>query len=175
MVLVYWQSWITITSNLLSCSVMSNSLWPYDLQHVSLPCPSLSPGLCSNSHPLSWSCCPTAALFSFCPQPFPESESFPMTTLSIRWPKYWSFSLSISPSNEYSGLISFKIDWLNLLAVQGTLKSLIQHHSSKASILWCSAFFMLQLSHPYMTTGKTIALTRQTFVGKVMSLLATSN
>ena len=91
--------------------------------------------------------------------------------LCIRWPKYWSFSFSISPSNEYSGLISFRIDWLELLAVQGTLKSLLQHHSSKASILRCSAFFIVQLSHLYMTTGKTIALTRQTFVGKVMSLL----
>ena len=91
--------------------------------------------------------------------------------LFSRWPKYWSFSFSISPSNEYSGLISFRIDWLYLLAVQGTLKSLLHHHSSKASILQSSAFFMVQLSHPYMTTGKTIALTRRTFVGKVMSLL----
>ena len=91
--------------------------------------------------------------------------------LCIRWPEYWSFSFSISPSNEYSGLISFRIDWLDLLAVQGTLKSLLQHHRSKASILQCSAFFMVQLSHLYMTTGKTIALTIQTFVGKVMSLL----
>ena len=88
----------------------------------------------------------------------------------IRWPKYWSFSFSISPSNKHSGLISFRMDWLDLLAVQGTLKSL-QHYSSKASILWCSAFFIVQLSHPYMTTGKTIALNRWTFVGKVMSLL----
>ena len=93
------------------------------------------------------------------------------STLCIRWPKYWSFSLSISPSNEHPGLICFMMDWLHLLAVQGTLKSLLQHHSSKASIFWCSAFFTVQLSHPYMTTGKTIALTRQTFVGKVMSLL----
>ena len=93
------------------------------------------------------------------------------SVLHIRWPKYQSFSFSISPSNEYSGLISFRMDWLDLLAVQGTLKSLLQHHSSKASILWCSAFFRVHLSHPYMTTGKTIALTRQTFVGKVMSLL----
>ena len=92
-------------------------------------------------------------------------------TLHMRWPKYWSFSFSISPSNEYSGLISFRMDWLDLLAVQGTLKSLLQHHRSKASILWCSAFFTVQLSHPYMTTGKTIAMTRWTFVGKVMSLL----
>ena len=91
--------------------------------------------------------------------------------LRIRWPKYWSFSFSISPSNEHPGLISFRMDWLDFLAVQGALKSLLQHHSSKASILWCSAFFIIQLSHPYMTTGKTIALTRWTFVGKVMSLL----
>ena len=93
------------------------------------------------------------------------------STLRMRWPKYWSFSFSIIPSKEHPGLISFRMDWLHLLAVQGTLKSLLQHHSSKASILWCSAFFTVQLSHPYMTTGKTIALTRQTFVGKVMSLL----
>jgi len=93
------------------------------------------------------------------------------STLSMRWPKYWSFSFSISPSNEHPGLISFRIDWLDLLAVQGTLKSLLQHHSSKASNLWHSAFFTVQLSHPYMTTGKTIALNRWTFVGKVMSLL----
>ena len=93
------------------------------------------------------------------------------STLRIRWPKYWSFSFSISPSNEHQGLISFRIDWLDLLAVQGTLKSLLQHHSLKASILQWSAFFTVQLSHPYMTTGKTIALTRWTFVGKVMSLL----
>ena len=93
------------------------------------------------------------------------------SALRIRWPKYWSFNFNISPSSEYSGLISFKMDWLDLLAVQGTLKSLLQHHSSKASILLCSDFFIVQLSHPYMTTGKTIALTRQTFVGKVMSLL----
>ena len=91
--------------------------------------------------------------------------------ICIRWPKHWSFSFSISPSNEYSGLISFRMDWLDLLAVQGTLKSLLQHHSSKASILLCSDFFIVQLSHPYVTTGKTIALTRWTFVGKVMSLL----
>ena len=93
------------------------------------------------------------------------------SALRITWPKYWSFSFSISPSNEHPGLISFRMDWLDLLAVQGTLKTLLQHHSSKASILHCSAFFIVQLSHPYMTTGKTTALTRQTFVGKVMSLL----
>ena len=93
------------------------------------------------------------------------------STLHMRWPKYWSFSLSISPSNEHPGLVSFRMDWLDLLAVQGTVKSLLQHHSSKASTLLCSAFFTVQLSHPYTTTGKTIALTRWTFVGKVMCLL----
>ena len=93
------------------------------------------------------------------------------SVLHIRWPKYWSFSFNISPSNEYSGLISFRMDWLDLLEVQGTLKSLLQHHSSKELILWRSAFFIVQLSHPHMTTGKTIALTRRTFVGKVMPLL----
>ena len=93
------------------------------------------------------------------------------SALCIRWPKNWSFSFNISPYNEHPGLISFRMDWLDLLAVQGTLKSLLQHHSSKASILWCSAFFVVQLSHPYMTTGKTIALAGRTFVGKVMSLL----
>ena len=93
------------------------------------------------------------------------------STRCMRWPKYWSFSFNISPSNEYPGLISFRMDWMDLLAVQGTLKSLLQHHSSKASILQRSAFFTVQLAHPYMTTGKTISLTRQTFVGKVMSLL----
>ena len=106
------------------------------------------------------------------PSIFPSIKVFSKdSVLHIRWPKYWSCSFSISPSNEYSGLISFRIDWLDLLAVQRTLKSLLQHHSSKASILWGSAFFIVQLSHPYMTTGKTIALTRRTFVGKVMPLL----
>ena len=93
------------------------------------------------------------------------------SALRIRWPKYWSFSFSINPSNEYSGMISFRMDWLDFLVVQGTLKSLLQYHSSKASILQCSAFFTVQLSHPYITIGKTIALTRWTFVGKIMSLL----
>ena len=106
------------------------------------------------------------------PSIFPSIKVFcNESVLHIRWPKYWSFSFKISPSNEHSGLISFRMDWLDLLAVQGTLKSLLQHHSSKASILWCTVFFTVQLSHPYMTTGKTIALTRRTFVGKVMSLL----
>ena len=106
------------------------------------------------------------------PSIFPSIRVFSNeSALSIRWPKYWNFSFSISPSSEYSGLISFRIDWLDLLAVQGTLKSLLQHHCSKASVLQCSPFFIVQLSHPYMTTGKTIALMRQTFVDKVMSLL----
>ena len=106
------------------------------------------------------------------PSMFPRIKVFSnKSALRIRWPKYWSFSFSISPSNEYLGLISFQTDWLGLSAVQGTLKSLLQHHNSKALILQCSAFFMVQLSHPYMTTGKTIALTLWTFVGKVMSLL----
>ena len=116
------------------------------------------------SHPLS--------------SPSPPASIFPSirvflneSVLCIRWPNYWSFSFSISPSNEYSGLISFRMEWLDLLALQGTLKSLLQHHSSKASVIWCSAFFIVQLSHSYMTTVKTIALTRWTFVGKVMSLL----
>ena len=112
------------------------------------------------SHPLSPPSPPASI--------FPSIKVFSKeSALRIRWPKYWSFSSSISPSNEYSGLISFRMDWLDLLAVQGTLKSLLQHHSSKASILWHSAFFIVQLSHPYMTTGKTIALTRPTFAGKV--------
>ena len=108
----------------------------------------------------------------FLPSIFPSIRAFSSELpLHIRWPKFWSFSFSIRSSNEYSGLISFRIDWFDFLAVQGTHKSLLQHHSSKASVLWCSAFFMVQLSHPYMTTEKAIALTIQTFVGKVMSLL----
>ena len=116
------------------------------------------------SHPLL---SPSSFAFNLSQHQVFSSES----VLRIRWPKYWSFSFSISPSNEYSGLISFRMDWLDLLAVQGTLKSLLQHHSSKASILRCSAFFIVQLSYPHMTTGKTVALTTWTFVGKVMSLL----
>ena len=117
-------------------------------------------------HPILY--CPLFLL----PSIFPSIKVFSSeSVLHIRWPKFWSFGFSISPSNEYSGLISIRMDWLDLLAVQGTLKSLLQHHSSKASILQCSAFFMVQLSHPYMTTGKLIALTKQTFVGKLMSLL----
>ena len=111
-------------------------------------------------------------LLLFLPSTSPRIRVFSNeSTLHMRWPEYWSFSLNISPSNEHPGLVSFRMDWLDLLAVQGTLKSLLQHHSSKASIRQCSAFFTVQLSHPYMTTGKTIALTRQTFVGKVISLL----
>jgi hypothetical protein len=114
-------------------------------------------------------CCPLL----FLPSIFPNIRVFSNeSTVCMRWPKYWSFSFSISPSNEHPGLISFKMDWLDILEVQETLKSLLQHHSSKASILWCSAFFTVQLSHPYMTTGKNIALTRWIFVGKVMSLLS---
>ena len=143
---------------------MSDSLRPHKLQHARLPCPFLSPGECSNSCPLSQGCHPTISSsvvpFSSCLQSFPSIRVFSNeSVLRIRWPKYWSFSFSISPSNEYSGLISFRMAWLDLLAVQGTLKSLLQHHSSKASVLQLSAFFMVQLSHPYVTTGKTIALT----------------
>ena len=113
-------------------------------------------------------CCPLLLLHPIPPSIRGFSNE---SALLMRWPKYWSFSFTISPSKEHPGLISFRMDWLDLLAIQGTLKSLLQHHSSKASILWCLAFFIVQLSHPYMTTGKTIALTRWTFVGKVMSLL----
>ena len=116
------------------------------------------------SHPLS--------SLLLLPSIFPSIRVFSNeSALHIRWPKYWSFSFNISPSNQHPGLVSFRMDWLDLLAVQGTLKNLLQHHSSKASILQCSAFFLVQISHPYMTTGKTIALTRRTFVDKVMSLL----
>ena len=160
--------------SLFSHSGIFDSSWPHGLQHARLPCSSPSPRAWSNSCPLSWwsnhliLCHPLLLL----PSIFPSIWVFSIeSVLRIRWPKYWSFNFSISPSNEYSGLISFRVDWFGLLAVQGTLRSLLQHHSSKASIIQCSAFFMVQLSHPYMTTGKTIALTRQTFVGKVMSLL----
>ena len=173
---------------------MSYSLQPHGLQHPSLPCPSPTPRACSNSIELESIelmmsikfvsielvsiklvmpsnhlilCCPLLK-----PSIFPSIGVFSNEwALRIRWPKYWSFSLSISPSNDYSGLISFRIDWFDFLAVQGTLKSFLQQHSLKASVLWCSAFFLAQLSYPYMTTGQTIALTRQIFVSKVMSLL----
>ena len=161
------------TSVQFSCSDMSDSMWPHGLQHARPPCPSPTPRVYSNSCPLNRWCHPTISSsvfpFSSCLQSFPASGSFQMNQFfasGIRintLPKYWSFIFSISPSNEYLGLISFRMDWLDLLAVQATLKSLLQHHSSKASILLHSAFFIVQLSHPYMTTGKTIALTRQTF------------
>ena len=151
---------------------MSDSLRAYELQYARPPCPAPTPRVHANSCPLSRWCYPAISSsvvpFSSCFQSFPASETFP--SLFMRWPKYWSFNFSISPSNEHPGLISFRMDWLDLLAVQGTLKSLLQHHSSKLSILQRSAFFTVQLSHPYMTTGKTIALTRWTFGGKVMSL-----
>ena len=147
----------------------------HGLQHTMLACPSPSPVACSNSCPLSRWCFSTISSsvipFSSCLQSFPESGSYPMSWLfCIRWPKYWSFNFNISSSNEYSGLISFRIDWFDLFAFQGTLKSLLQHHGSKSSVLRLLAFFIVQLSHPHMTTGKTIALTIRTFVGKVMSL-----
>ena len=153
-----------------SCSVVSDSLRPRELNHSRPPCPSPTLGTHPNPYPSNHLilCHPLFLL----PSIFPSIRVFSNeSTLCIRWPKYWSFSFNISPSNEHPGLISFRMDWLDLLAVQGTLKSLLQHHSSKASILRHSACFIVQLSHPYMTTGKTIALTRWTFVGKVMSLL----
>ena len=139
-------------------------------------CPSPTPGVHSDSTSIE-SAMPSSHLILCCPfrllPPIPPSIRVfsNESTLRMRWPKYWSFSFSISPSKEIPGLISFRMDWLDLLAVHGTLKSLLQHHSSKASILRHSAFFTVQLSHPYMTTGETIALTRRTFVGKVLSLL----
>ena len=176
--LIYWGNqsnqgrWDSVQ---FSCSVVSNSLQHHGLQHARPPCPSPTPGVDSNSCPLSWwfhptisSCRPLLLLLSI----FPSIRVFSIeSVLHIRWPKYWSFSFNISASKEYSGLTSFKMDWLDLLAVQRTLKSLLQYHGSKGSILQHSVFFIVQLSNPYMTTGKTIALPRQTFVGKVMSLL----
>ena len=154
---------------------MSDSLQPHGLQHQGLPLHHQPPEF-TQTH-VHESVLPSNHLILCHPLLLPPSI-FPSirvssneSVLPIRWPKYWSFSFNISPSSEHSGLISFRIDWLDLLAVQGTLKNLLQHHSSKASILWHSAFFIVQLLHPYMTTGKTIALTRRTFVGKVMSLL----
>ena len=159
-----------------SCTVVSDSLRLHEFQHARPPCPSPTPGVYPNSSPLSQWCHPTISSsvdpFSSCPQTFPALGFFSNeSALRIRWPKYWSFSFNISPSNKHSGLISFRMDWLDLLAVQVILKSLLQYHSSKASIFRCSAFFIVQFSHPYMATEKTIALTRWTFVGKVMSLL----
>ena len=156
-------------------SCPSDSLPPHELQHNRPPCPSPTPGVHSNSCPSSWWChrAISSSVVLFLMPPIPPSSRFfsNESSLRVRWPKYWSFSFSIIPSKEPPGLISFRMDWLNLLAVQRTLKSLLQHHTSKASILQRSAFFTVQLSHPYMTTGKTKALTRRTFVGKVMSLL----
>ena len=158
---------------LFSHLVMSNSLWPHGLQHARLPCLSVSLRVRSNSCPLHQWYLPTSVAppFSSCPQSFPASGGQSISNelaLCIRWPKYRSFSFCISPPNEYSVLIFFRIDWFDIHAVQGTIKNLFQHHSSKASILQCSAFFMVQLSNPYMITGKVIALTIQTTVGKVM-------
>ena len=152
---------------------MSSSLWPHELQHTRPPCPSWSSrklmsieSVVPSSHLIL--CRPLLLL-----PPIPPSIRVfsNESTLCMRWPKYWSFGFSISPFSDHPGMISFRMDWLNLLAVQGTLKSLLQLHSSKASVLQHSAFFPVQLSHPCMTSGKTIALTRRTFVGKVMSLL----
>ena len=153
---------LTELRSLSGCSVMSNSLRPHGLQHTRLPDNHQRTqlaqthihrvGLVMSSNHLIL-CHPLPSVFASIRVFSNES------VLRIRWPKYWSFSFSISPSNEYSGWISFRIDWFDLLAVQGTLKSLLQHHSSKASILWCSAYFIIQLSNPYMTIGKTIALT----------------
>ena len=154
---------------------MSNSLRPHRLQHVRPPVHHQLPEH-AQTHVLwaSDAIQPSHLLSSPSPPAFNLSQHQGFSNesvLRIRWPKYWNFSFSISPSNEYSGLISFRVDWFYLLAVQGTLKSLFQHHNSKQMIHWRSGFFIVQLSHPYMTTGKTIALTRQTFVEKVMSLL----
>ena len=151
---------------LFSFLIMSDSWWPHGLQHARLPCPSPSPRACSNSFMSIESVMPSNHLI-LCRPPLLLPSIFPSirvfsneSALRIRWPEYWSFSLNISPSNEYPGLISFKMDWLEFLAVQGARKSLFQHHSSRTSILQCSTFFIVQLSHPYMTTGKTMALTR---------------
>ena len=165
---------IVSTILLFSRSVVSYSLQPHGLQHTRISCPSLSPRVCLNSYLLSQWCHPTisssAIPFSSYPQFFPAAGSFLMSRLfTSKWPNYWSFS--ISPSNEYSGLISFRIDWFDLLAAQGTLHSLLQHQSSKASIIQCSAFFMVELIHLYTTTGKTITLIMWTFVSKVISVL----
>ena len=157
---------------LFSHPVISNSLRPHGLQHAGLPCPSPTLGACSNSCPLSPTILFSVIPFFSCLQSSPALGFFSNEfALCIRWPRYQSFTFSISPSDDYSGLISCRIDWLCLLAVQETLKSLPQHHSSKASTFWCSVFFMGQASHTYMTTGKTLALIRWTFVSEVMSLL----
>ena len=155
---------------------MSDSLWSHELQHARPPYPSPTPRVYSKSCPLTMSVMPFNHLILWypllLPSVFPQIRVFSNeSVLHIRWPKYWSFSFSISPSNEYLKLIPFRMDWLDLLAVHRTLKSLLQHCSSKVSIFCHSAFFIVQLSHSYMTTGKTVSLTRWTFVGKRMSLL----
>ena len=152
------------------------TLWPHESQHARPPCPSPTPGVHSNSCPSSQWCHPAISSFvipfSSCSQSLPASVFSNESTLRMRWPKaILEFQLQHQSFHEHPGPISFRMDWLDLLAVQGTLKSLLQHHSSKASILWCLAFFIVQLSHLYMTTVKTIALTKRTFVGKVISLL----
>ena len=172
-----WRNWKILRYSVqFSHSVVSTSLQPHELQHARPPCPSPTPGTHTNSCTQNWWCHPTisSSLVPFwsCPQSFPVSGFFQVSQLiASTWPKYWSFSFNISPSSEYPGLISFRMDWMDLLVVQGMHKSRLQHHCSKASILLISAFFIVQLSHPYTTTGKTIALTTWTFVGKVMSLL----
>ena len=156
---------------------MSDSLRPHESQHARPPCLSISNSWSSLRLTSIESVMPSSHLILGRPllllPPIPPSIRVfsNESALRMRWPKYWSFSFSIIPSKEISGLISYRMDWLDLLAVQGTLKSLLQHHSSNVSILWCSAFFTVHLSHPYMTTGKTIVLTRRTLVSKVMSLL----
>ena len=159
-----------------SCSVVSDSLQPHELQHTRPPCPSPTPRSSLKLTSIE-SVMPSSHLILSCPllllPPIPPSIRVfsNESTLCMSCPKYWSFNFSIIPSNKYSGLIYFWIDWFDLLAVQGTLKNLLQHHSSKVSVLRCSTFFMIQLAYPYMTAGKTVALTIWTFVGKVMSLL----
>ena len=172
-----WESGDRLSSLLqFSCSVVSDSLWPHEPQHARPPCPSPTAGVCPNPSPLSWKCHPiissSVVPFSSCPQSFLASGSFPMSQLFASGGQSIGVSASgITLSNEHTGPISFRMDGLDLLAVQGTLKSLVQHHSSKSSILQCSAFFIIQLSHPYMTTGKTIALSRWTFVDKCLCFL----
>ena len=169
-----WPSFLSQSVSQFSHSVVSDSLRPHKSQYVRPPCPSQTPGVHSNPCPSSQWCHPVISSsvvpFSFCPQSLPATRSFPMSQLFTRGGQSIEVSASACPSNEHPGLTFFWMDWLDLLAAQGTLKSLLQHHSSKASILLGSAFFMVQLSHPYMTTRNTIALTRWTFVGKVMSL-----
>ena len=171
MLLLSSSQWLEMPSVQCSCSVVSDSLRPHEPQHARPPCPSPTPGVLPK--PMSIESVMPSNHLILChpllllPPIFPNIKVFSNeSALRIRWPKYWSFSFSISPSNEHRGLISFRMDWLDLLAVQGALKSLLQHRSSKASILQRSAFFIVQLSHPYMTTGKTIALTHGPLLAK---------